>query len=147
MRLQQDDSSGGKIFAIAAVVLVCVAILAAVYSIVRSTDRPQAPKAGEDPFTFLCDRCGAVFTQTLKELPPEFQERYRQQELGAVDCPKCGAKASAYIPYTCPNCKKYYLTEACRDPSAPPPADPADSRCPHCGTVPYEWYLKHRPKP
>lgn len=145
MRMQQNDSSRKKMFAVAAAVLGCLGVVGAVYLVFRGADRVEAPKAGEDPFTFLCDRCGAVFTAALKDLSPEFREQYEQQELGAADCPKCGAKASAYVPRRCPNCKKYYLTDACRDPSAPPSADPADNRCTHCGTIPYEWYLKHKP--
>jgi len=131
------------VLVIALLAIVCLAVVGAVLSVDWSVKRRAVTPPEEEDFTFLCDKCSAVFTRLRKELPARFMEDRMAGDAAPIDCPRCGAKAAAYIPHRCPSCGKYYLTDACRDPLTPSEG-PESDRCPHCGTVPYEWYLKHR---
>lgn len=112
------------------------------------TADPSAQTREQKPedLHFLCDKCGKEFDRSPEELGEAFQAAYKAGRLPPVDCPECGGKACAYSPRRCPACGKYYLTDAIRHPERPPTTDPAAETCPHCGTIPYEYYLKHAPK-
>lgn len=142
------NGSGRKlVLLIALAAVVGVTVFGAVYSVYRSVKRPSAPPAAGEELTFMCDACSAVFARLEGELPPGFNEDRMAGRAAAIDCPKCGAEACAYVPHRCPDpqCAKHYLTDACRYPRRPGPRGPESDRCPHCGTVPYEWYLQHKP--
>jgi len=128
---------------VAVAAAMCIAILGAAFSVRQSAKGPEPPRPQEDQFTFMCDKCSAVFTRVRRELPPRFMEDRMSGGPAAIDCPMCGAKASAYLPHRCPNCGKYYLTDESRDPLHPRTLSAPPERCPHCGTDPREWHLKN----
>jgi len=143
MYLPSSGSRRKLVLAIALGVVLCAAIVGVYFSVRRGVQRQTAPGPEEDKLTLMCNECSAVFDQLRKELPQEFLADGMAGKLAAIDCPKCGAEAAAYLPHRCPSCKKYYLTEKCRRRPDPPAAGPQPERCPHCDTVPYEWYLKN----
>jgi len=123
---------------LAAVIVAAVAVGG--WGVSQAVRAPQAPKPSEPTFPFLCDKCGALFDQPRSALSDETFAAMNSPQGAAIDCPKCGAKSSAYMPTRCPACGKHYISDSAR---GLPPSSDRPARCPHCGVDPVVWQIQH----
>jgi len=87
---------------------------------------------------FECVKCGYQFEPDEKTV----SSAEICDEMPALDCPQCEAKASCFQMLPCPKCGKYYLRQSVRrwalargrqgSPASQPEA--AADICPYCGT-------------
>jgi len=98
-----------------------------------------AGSRGEEPVLvhYKCTACEEEFTINPAEQPMDTTGMAGEGDKIAlaqlpIDCPKCGAKESAYRMRKClnPECEKYFLPDSYR------PGAPAAGRiiCPYCGS-------------
>jgi len=104
---------------------------------------------------FKCIKCGYEFTKKPEELramspgEPSMDMMFVPgMEPMALDCPKCGAKKSAFMAVKCPNpdCGAYYISPYMLNPEAMTEGKELRDVCPKCGTDRVQWYLEHRKK-
>ena len=111
---------------------------------------------------FICQACRHEFEKTPKELAEmseELGQMYRGpdammlMQMGGpvLDCPQCGAKRSCWLAMRCPNCQKWFVSEAqkamyeAHRTRRRPPAN-IRHECPHCKIDIVEWHKQHSRK-
>lgn len=88
---------------------------------------------------YKCDKCQAEFSQPLEQLAPE--EMMQKGAPRPVDCPECGATASAWRMTECPSCGKSFVSPKTRNPFTQ-----EREICPHCNTDIPQWRRDNRKK-
>lgn len=127
--------SGDKtefLFAIALGAVIVLALALTVYFTVIKSDRPAAA-AGTGLAMYQCEKCKAEFSVDPQKVADLVDADTMRDRL--ADCPKCGAKKSAWPMVKCPHCGKYYVRESLRRPSA-------TDVCPYCKTPLFEGLNK-----
>ena len=115
------------------------AIVVAIVTII-----PSSPGGGQSEMHYLCTKCGAESVVKIKDLPPEARMTVPSPMGGLppIDCPKCGAKASAYQERQCinPQCRKWFVPtfQLPGRPGVPP-----GIICPHCKVNQTEYAAAH----
>jgi len=132
--VKMDYIFGG---ALGAVILGAM-VLAVVYGL--GSRRPD--KANID-YHYKCDKCGEEFV--TKEAPVVPKNDPRSIAPKPIDCPKCGAKASAYVMAECPKCHKYFVLPSTKNPAAVMMGQIKDL-CPNCGLDYREWQSEETKK-
>jgi DNA-directed RNA polymerase subunit RPC12/RpoP len=110
---------------VAALALVIVVALALTIYFTFLGGGTRKVAAGE--FMYQCSKCGNEFS-----IDQQTRWRLEESDKPLADCPKCGAKQSAYRMVKCPNpaCGKYYVLETTKNPAKVS----ADDNCPYCKT-------------
>jgi len=110
------------------------------------------PSPGDLEVTFKCAKCGYEFSKKPEEVRPMGPDMM-PMPMGApgmapiaLDCPKCGAKKSAFQAVKCPNCGAFYISQITTHPVAPGEGRQLRDVCPKCGTDRIQWYREHRKK-
>ena len=119
--------------------------------------------AGPSEFPMKCIACGYEWTASRKELAKLYQESMPMPDpnnplpppsMGGpmgmarppgVNCPKCGAKQSAYPMTECPSCHKFFLSARITDPNAMLNPQFKDV-CPNCG-IDINEYFRNKAMP
>jgi ribosomal protein L32 len=93
-----------------------------------------------------CQSCGKRFEYDSDKGPRSLIGAIPEAGPRLLDCPECGAKASAIPLRRCPKCGKFYMPPKVDEDQKPgagadptKAAQPADI-CPHCGTDRQEWH-------
>ena len=132
---------GGKTMEYALIAaLVGIIVLALVLAVTQTCDRRGGMKLIGD-LRAKCLQCDHEWDIEPDQIQ-EFGEGM-MDDMRGMDCPKCGAKSSAFLMVRCPEpeCGKFYMSKRFTDPEAAGGFMVRDV-CPHCGTNLVEWYKK-----
>ncbi|MGA2265185.1 MAG: zinc ribbon domain-containing protein [Phycisphaerae bacterium] len=130
--LRKFEMSGGNdkkeyLFVAALAVVIVIALILTIYFAFLGGGKTKLAAPAEE-YTYKCSKCGNEFAVDQKT-----QWRIEESDSRMADCPKCGAKQSAYPTVKCPNpaCGKYFVLESTKNPNA---SSGAMDNCPYCKT-------------
>lgn len=144
-----DTGRMKELLLIAALAIVIVGSL--VVTVMYGWSSDDDKKQNTNGFMFKCTQCDAEFAYDPETVPRQEQ----MMRSSAVDCKKCKGTLCALPMTKCPQCEKYYLSEATRyqhkmemedmkgeKPSGRGAYPPAV--CPHCKTDFHKWHRENR---
>jgi DNA-directed RNA polymerase subunit RPC12/RpoP len=122
----QVDAGSDKMETFFAVALAVVIVGSLVLTIYFTFFRSAKGSRGSRAIRWQCSKCSNEFT-----VDKATEQKLSDMGKPMADCPKCGAKKSAYPMHKCynPACGKYFVGESAKNPDKPT----MDDVCPYCG--------------
>jgi len=116
------------------VIIIGAMVLAVVYGLGGNS------KVTTPEIHYKCTKCGAEFLSTKRPMGDKMDPN--QMGPKPIDCPKCGAKDSAYPMTKCPKCGKWFLRDSTVHPEKRMMGQPVNDKCPSCGLNYRNWVLE-----